>query len=192
MVFMVRAWPQKLVWRLWRRALFRVFTGCDSPAFAMIAAKRSQNERSKTMTTATINDELAAYVKSINELELMLTEAAYHGVELDTVQAFIEREGFDADEISDAFDLFYQWLNLSCLEIVAIERRTLGQEDATATAVEFLIAFGGPTVRLTVPLDGSNIATMTMNWWSDSATETVVLASLAEMCTDYLFDFDIS
>jgi hypothetical protein len=146
----------------------------------------------QTMNTATINDELSAYVKSINELELMLTEAAYHGVEHDTVEAFIEEHGYDAEEISDAFDLFYQWLNLSCLEVVAIERRTLGQEDATASAVEFLIAFGGPTVRLTVPLDGSNIATMTMNWWSDSATETVVLASLAEMCTDYLFDFDIS
>ncbi len=151
------------------------------------------------MNTATINDELAPYLKSINELELMLTEAAYHGWEHPTVQAFIEREGYDAEEIFEAFDLFHQWLNLSCLEVVAIERRTLGtaqtyfqQEDATASAVEFLIAFGGPTVRLTVPLDGSNIATMTMNWWSDSATETVVLATLAEMCTDYLFDFDIS
>ena len=108
------------------------------------------------------------------------------------MQAFIEREGLDAEEISDAFDLFYHGLYLSSLEVVAIERRTLGQEDATATAVEFLIAFGGPTVRLTVPLDGSNIATMAMSWWSDSATETVVLASLAEMCTDHLFDFDIS
>jgi hypothetical protein len=144
------------------------------------------------MNTATINDELAAYVKGINELELMLTEAAYHGVELDTVQAFIEREGYDADEIDSDLTLFLEWVNSSCLEVVAIERRTLGQEDATASAVEFLIAFGGPTVRLTVPLDGSNIATMTMNWWSDSATETVVLASLAEMCIDHLFDFDIS
>ena len=138
------------------------------------------------MTTATINDELAAYVKGINELELMLTEAAYHGVELDTVQAFIEREGYDADEIDSDLTLFLEWVNSSCLEVVAIERRTLGQEDATASAVEFLIAFGGPTVRLTVPLDGSNIATMTMNWWSDSATETVVLASLAEMIEEYL------
>ena len=144
------------------------------------------------MNTATINDELAAYVKGINELEMMLTEAAYHGVELDTVQAFIEREEYDADEIDSDLTLFLEWANTSCLEVVAIERRTLGQEDSTVTAVEFLMAFGGPTVRLTVPLDGSNIATMAMNWWSDSATETVVLASLSEMCTDYLFDFDIS
>jgi len=138
------------------------------------------------MNTATINDELSAYVKSINELELVLTEAAYHGVELDTVQAFIEEHGYDAEEIFDAFELFYQWLNLSCLEVVAIERRTLGQEDATASAVEFLIAFGGPTVRLTVPLDGSNIATVAMNWWSDSATETIITATLAEMIEEYL------
>ena len=144
------------------------------------------------MNTATINDELDAYVKGINELEMMLTEAAYHGVELDTVQAFIEREEYDADEIDSDLTLFLEWANTSCLEVVAIERRTLGQEDSTVTAVEFLMAFGGPTVRLTVPLDGSNIATVAMNWWSDSATETVVLASLSERCSDYLFYFDIS
>tara|TARA_R100000963_G_scaffold5962_1_gene4216 strand:+ start:224 stop:700 length:477 start_codon:yes stop_codon:yes gene_type:complete len=158
----------------------------------MIAARRSQNEGKQTMDTATINDELAPYVKGINELEMMLTEAAYHGVELDTVQAFIEREGFDADEIDSDLTLLYEWINTSCLEVVAIERRTLGQEDATASAVEFLIAFGGPTVRLTVLLDGSNYATVRMNWWSDSATETIITATLAEMCSDYLLDCDIS
>ena len=77
------------------------------------------------MNTATINDELAAYVKGINELEMMLTEAAYHGVELDTVQAFIEREEYDADEIDSDLTLFLEWANTSCLEVVAIERRTL-------------------------------------------------------------------
>ena len=141
------------------------------------------------MNTATINDELAAYVKGINELEMMLTEAAYHGVELDTVQAFIEREEYDADEIDSDLTLFLEWANTSCLEVVAIERRTLGQEDSTVTAVEFLMAFGGPTVRLTVPLDGSNIATVAMNWWSDSATETIITATLAEMIEEHLATF---
>lgn len=145
--------------------------------------RAAQNERSKTMTTATINDELAAYVKSINELELMLTEAAYHGVELDTVQAFIEREGYDADEIYSAFDLFSEWANTSCLEITVISRGR-PMDAPIPTAYEFLMAFGGPSVRLTVPLDGSNIATVTMNWWSDSATETTVTATLAEMCQE--------
>jgi len=138
------------------------------------------------MDTATINDELAAYVKGINELEMMLTEAAYHGVEIDTVQAFIEENGFNADEIFSAFDLFTEWANTSCLEVVAISRGSLGSDETTVSAVEFLLAFGGPTVRLTVLLDGSNYATVRMNWWSDSATETVITATLAEMIEEYL------
>ena len=138
------------------------------------------------MTTATINDELAAYVKGINELEMMLTEAAYHGVELDTVQAFIEENGLDTDEIYSAFDLFSQWANTSCLEVVAISRSSLGSDETTVSAVEFLLAYGGPSLRLTVPLDGSNIATVRMNWWNDSATETVTTATLAEMIEEYL------
>ena len=141
------------------------------------------------MNTATINDELAAYVKGINELEMMLTEAAYHGVELDTVQAFIEREEYDAEEIYSVYGLFVEWANTSCLEVVAISRRSLASDETTVSAVEFLLAFGGPTVRLTVPLDGSNIATVTMNWWSDSATETIITATLAEMIEEHLATF---
>ena len=141
------------------------------------------------MNTPTINDELAPYVKSINELEFMLTEATYHGVELDTVQAFIEREEYDADEIYSAYGLFMEWANTSCLEVVAISRRSLASDETTVSAVEFLLAFGGPSVRLTVPLDGSNIATVAMNWWSDSATETIVTATLAEMIEEYLHNF---
>ena len=142
------------------------------------------------MDTATINDELAPYVKGINELEMVLTEAAYHGVEIDTVQAFIEENGFNADEIymESAYDLFSEWANTSCLEVVAISRRSFSVEsdETTVSAVEFLLAYGGPSVRLTVPLDGSNIAPVAMNWWSDSATEIVITATLAEMVEQYI------
>lgn len=96
--------------------------------------------------------------------------------------AFMADHGINPENIDDHLDLFEAWAESSVLEIVNISRQGWAEDEPTIDAVELLLAFGGPNVRLTVPVRFNTAwATLSVHWASDSYEREIYVPALFEL-----------
>ena len=96
----------------------------------------------------------------------------------------------DMDEIPDMFD---QWMYFADpMETVVISRTSFGRpETSRVSAVEMLMAFGGPNVRITFHEDDT--ATVFGAWGSDHETRDVYMGMFGRDVVERFADmFDMS
>ena len=99
--------------------------------------------------------------------------------------AFMVDSGIDPENIDDHLDLFNAWIWSSVLEVVNISRQGWTEDESTIDAVELLLAFGGPNVRLTVPVRFNTAwATLSVHWASDSYEREIYVPALSELLED--------
>jgi hypothetical protein len=89
-----------------------------------------------------------------------------------------ERDYAIAPDDPDDFDTFEQWMHeTDVMETVVITRTSLGHDDrGHVSAVEMLVAFGGPNVRITFHEHGD--ATVSGAWGTDREERTVYMGDM--------------
>jgi hypothetical protein len=97
-------------------------------------------------------------------------------------------DDMDMNEVSES-SLVGVWLDQQ-LEIVLKGSKSLGSSDGwTTDACEVLIAYGGPSVRLTVYPDQA-YGVVRVDWWTEHATEMVYCPTISDYLNDYLSELD--
>jgi len=144
------------------------------------------------MKTEEATRHLDAYVESVRNVDNMLGMLDAFGVDEDHGTHQFEGTPLEdlGDDIETASDFFHYWVNCDCLEVKVNAEATLGdwfsdRYNIEPLSVEFLVAFGGPTVRLTVPVHAQlpakrPICELRLWWWSDSDTVSIELPHLQD------------
>ena len=145
------------------------------------------------METETKTREIDAYTESVRNVDNMLGMLDAFGVDEDHgTDQFEDTLLADlADDIETSSDFFHYWVNFDCLEVKVnaeiqlVDWYGARSKDMEPVNVEFLIAFGGPTVRLTVPVHAQlpakrPICELRLWWWSDSDTVSIELPHLQD------------
>lgn len=156
------------------------------------------------METQETTRHIEAYADSVRNADNMLGMLEMFGVDEEhgTHQfdgTLLEELGQD---IENDFDFFHYWINYNTLEATVIceERLALGawfnngSHEPDPKSVELLLAYGGPSVRLNVPVHAQlpakrPLCELRLDWWGESATMTLELPHLqshiAEMLSSY-------
>ena len=156
------------------------------------------------MQTEDTTRHIEAYADSVRNANNMLGMLEMFGV--DEEHGTHQFDGTPLEElgqdIENDLDFFHYWINYNTLEATVIceERITLGEwfnsesRNLEPVSVELLIAYGGPSVRLTVPVHAQlpakrPLCGLRLDWWGESATMTLELphlqAHIAEMMSSY-------
>ena len=123
-----------------------------------------------------------AYEKSVRAFERALSAAMDLGVDSEPVYKFMIDEGLSVEEIEDYPELWEAWFRSNVLEIVNITRTSWADNEPTLDAVELLLAFGGPNVRLTVPMRfDTEWATLSVHWASESFEREIHVPQIADV-----------
>ncbi len=150
------------------------------------------------METETKTREIDAYTASVRNVDNMLGMLDAFGVDEDHGTHQFEGTPLEhlADDLETASDFFHYWVNFDCMEVKVNAEMSLGEwygsrsdrsslPEMEPVNVEFLIAFGGPTVRLTVPVHAQlpmkrPICDLHLSWWSDSDTVSIELPHIQD------------
>ena len=150
------------------------------------------------MKTEEATRHLDAYAESVRNVDNMLGMLDAFGVDEDHGTHQFEGTPLEDlnQDIENATDFFHHWVNYDCLEVKVNAEMSLAawsssRYDRSALPemepvnVEFLIAFGGPTVRLTVPVHAQlpakrPICELRLDWWSESDTVSIELPHLQD------------
>ena len=123
-----------------------------------------------------------AYEKSVRAFERALSAAMDLGVDSEPVYKFMIDEDLSVEEIGDYPELWEAWFRSNVLEIVNITRTSWADNEPTLDAVELLLAFGGPNVRLTVPMRfDTEWATLSVHWAGESFEREIHVPQIADV-----------
>ena len=127
-----------------------------------------------------------AYERSVRAFERGISAAYELGVDSEPVYKFMIDAELEVEEIEDVSEIWDAWINSNVLEIVNITRQSWNVDEPTLDAVELLLAFGGPNVRLTIPMgrhsDISDVwGTLSVHWGSDSYERDIRVTQIADV-----------
>lgn len=123
-----------------------------------------------------------AYERSVRAFERALSAAMDLGVDSEPVYKFMIDEDLSVEEIGDYPELWEAWFLSNVLEIVNITRTSWATNEPTLDAVELLLAFGGPNVRLTVPMCSDTAwATLSVHWAGESFEREIHIPQIADV-----------
>ena len=123
-----------------------------------------------------------AYEKSVRAFERALSAAMDLGVDSEPVYKFMIDEDLSVEEIGDYPELWEAWFHSNVLEIINISRTSWRDNEPTLDAVELLLAFGGPNVRLTVPMRfDTEWATLSVHWAGESFEREIHVPQIADV-----------
>jgi hypothetical protein len=129
-----------------------------------------------------ITETWEAYEKSVLAFERALSAAMDLGVDSEPVYKFMIDEDLSVEKIGDYPELWEAWFRSNVLEIVNITRTSWATNEPTLDAVELLLAFGGPNVRLTVPMRfDTEWATLSVLWASESFEREIHIPQIADV-----------
>lgn len=129
-----------------------------------------------------ITETWEAYERSVLAFERAMCAAMDLGVDSEPVYKFMIDEGLSVEEIEDYPELWDAWFRSNVLEIINISRTSWATNEPTLDAVELLLAFGGPNVRLTVPMRFDTAwATLSVHWASESLEREIHIPQIADV-----------